>query len=814
MLERHAPIEVNVRRIIILLLALLAVVPVQSEVTYQKPSKEILDVLNAPAPPVISVNPSKTHVLLMQRQLYPPIAELAESMQRLAGVRINPANNGEHNPYIVITGLTLKSIQTGQEIKLTVPLAARLSFPFWSPDGRKFAILNYTSRSVDLYLGSIDTQKLKKAAVGSVNDVDGNGMLGWSGSRKLLVKTVPAGRGPAPAPPAAPAGPNIQESYGKAAGVWTYQDLLKNPYDEKLFDYYFTSQLVALDVSSGRIAAIGKPGIFSGINPAPDGIHLLVTRIVKPYSYLLTWREFGREVEVWNDKGNIIRKVHSAPLEDYVPVDGVPTGPRSVGWRPTEGATLLWFEALDGGDPKAKVPHRDRLMMLKAPFTSPAAEVMKIQNRASGLMHGQQDGLALVSDYDREKRWLQTFRIFLDRPALEPKLVWSRSARERYKDPGSPVFKQLPNGKSVMHQNGDFIFLSSQGATPEGDRPFLDRMSLETFRTERLFQAGEKGYENVVALLSEDASRFLTSYESPEEPPNLYIREKGNQDRKALTTFRDPTPQIRKIQQKLVKYKREDGVELSFTLMLPPDYVEGTRLPTIVYAYPLEYNDTQTAGQVSGSTQRFVSIRGPSHLFLLLAGYAILNDATIPIVGDFQTVNNTYVEQLVSSAKAAIDKAAAMGVTDPNRVGVTGHSYGGFMTANLLAHCDLFRAGVARSGAYNRTLTPFGFQSERRTFWEAPETYMKMSPFSYADKIKEPILLIHGELDNNSGTFPIQSERLYQAIRGNGGRVRLVMLPYESHGYEAKESIEHVIWETRDWFDRYVKNAGKEATNK
>ena len=794
------------RKLIVALLAFSALAPARSEVLYQKPSKEILDVLHAPAPPLFSVNPSKTHVLLMERRLYPPIAELAAPMYRLAGDRINPANNGEQNPYVVVTGLTLKSIQTGQEVMLGVPPAARMKMPVWSPDGRRFAILNYTNSSVDLYLGSIDGRQLKKLTIGRVSDVDGNAVRWWSGSQKLLVKTVPANRGPAPQPPAAPAGPNVQESYGKAAGVWTYQDLLKNPYDEKLFDYYFTSQLVALDVTNGRSVTIGKPGIFTELDPAPDGVHLLVSRDVKPYSYLLTWREFAQEVEVWNSKGELVYKVASAPLQDSVPVDGVPTGPRNVGWRPTESATLIWYEALDGGDPKAKVPDRDRLMTIKAPFTSPAVEVMKTQHRAMGLMYGQQGGLAFVSDYDREKRWVQTFRVFLDQPAGEPKMVWSRSARERYKDPGSPVFKRLPNGESVMQQDGDFIFLTGQGATPEGDRPFLDRMSVQTFQTERLFQAGAKGYENVVALLSDDGSRLLTSYESPEEPPNLYIRAKGSEQRNALTNFRDPTPQIRKIQQKLVKYKRDDGVDLSFTLLLPPDYKEGTRLPTILYAYPLEYNDPQTAGQVAGSTQRFVSIRGASHLFLLLAGYAILNNATIPIVGDFQTVNNTYVEQLVSSAKAAIDKAAELGVTDPARVGVTGHSYGGFMTANLLAHCDLFRTGVARSGAYNRTLTPFGFQSERRTFWEAPDTYMKMSPFSYADKIKEPILLIHGEADNNSGTFPIQSERLYQAIRGNGGKVRLVMLPYEAHGYSAKESIEHVIWETQEWFDRYVKN--------
>jgi dipeptidyl aminopeptidase/acylaminoacyl peptidase len=358
-----------------------------------------------------------------------------------------------------------------------------------------------------------------------------------------------------------------------------------------------------------------------------------------------------------------------------------------------------------------------------------------------------------------------------------------------------------------MRQSGDFVFFAGQGATPQGDRPFLDRVNLKTGEKERLFRAGEKGYESVVDVLDDEGTRFLTRYESPTEPPNLFIRVRGSDVRQPLTAFTDPTPQLRKIKAELVKYKRADGVDLSFTLYLPPDYQPGTRLPTILYAYPLEFTDPGVAGQVGGSTQRFVQMRGASHLFLLLSGYAILHDATIPIVGDPETVNNTYVEQLTAGAKAAIDKAVELGVTDPNRVGVTGHSYGGFMTMNLLAHTDLFRTGVARSGAYNRTLTPFGFQSERRTYWQASEVYLKMSPFQYADKVNEPVLLIHGEADNNAGTHPMQSERMYQAIRGNGGTARLVMLPAESHGYAARESIEHVLAETLLWFDRYLKSA-------
>lgn len=782
-----------------------------AEVPYQKPPQAVLDVMHAPAAPVTSLSPARTHVLLMTRQLYPSIAEVSAPVLRIGGVRINPANNGPHTQAITGTALTLKQIEGGAETKIAVPAGARLSMPVWSPDGRQFAITNTTASTIDLYVGALGGAALRKIPGAVLSDAIGNPVAWLAGSKELLVKLVPAGRGKPPAAPEAPAGPNVQESSGQSGPVRTYQDMIKTPHDETLFEYYGTAQMASVDVANGKLTLIGKPALITSMSASPDGRHILVTRVERPYSYVHTYFSFPKRVEVWDRAGRLEHLVHSAPLEDKVPIDGVATGPRNVGWRPTGGASLIWWEALDGGDPKAKVAHRDRMMLLRAPFTAPAVELYKTQHRAMGIMFGENGGLAIAGDYDRDRRWLQMYRIFLDDPSAEPKLVWSRNVQDRYKDPGQPLMKRLPTGGLVMQQSGDYVFLSSGGATPQGDRPFLDRMNLTTMETERIFRAGEKGYESVVGLLTDDGSKFLTSYETPEMPPNLYIRTRGSEERQAVTAFQDPAPVLRQIKRQLVTYKRDDGVQLSFTLFLPPGYQAGQRVPTILWAYPLEYNDADTAGQIGGSTQRFVSMRGSSHLFLLLQGYAILNDATIPIIGNPETVNNTYVEQLVASAKAAIEKAVEMGVTDRDRVGVSGHSYGAFMTANLLAHSNLFRAGVARSGAYNRTLTPFGFQSERRTFWQARDTYMKMSPFTYADQIKTPILLIHGEADNNTGTFPINSDRLYQAIRGNGGTVRLVMLPNESHGYAAKESVEHVVWEMGAWFDKYLKGAGAPA---
>jgi dipeptidyl aminopeptidase/acylaminoacyl peptidase len=492
-------------------------------------------------------------------------------------------------------------------------------------------------------------------------------------------------------------------------------------------------------------------------------------------------------------------------LADQVPIEGVSTGPRNFNWRPTDPATLVWVEALDGGDTRKKVSPRDVVKTLKAPFTGQPVDMVKTEHRFAGMTWGEKDGLVFVRDMDRNRRWSRTFLLNADNPSQQARIIWDRSLQDRYNDPGSPVMKRLPNGQAVIHQVGDQIFLSGQGSSPKGDRPFLDRFDLKTLKSERLFQCDDSSYESFVALLADDGSRFITRYETQSTPPNYFVRAAGAADKQALTNFPDPTPQLRGIKKQLVRYKRKDGVDLSFTLYLPPDYREGTRLPTVVWAYPLEFGDAATAGQVTGSDNRFTTFGGMSHLFFALLGYAVLDGATMPVIGDPETMNNTYVEQIVASAEAAIDKAVEMGVTDRSRVGVGGHSYGAFMTANLLANSDLFKAGIARSGAYNRTLTPFGFQSERRTFWEAPEMYFKVSPFMKADKLKEPILLIHGEADNNSGTHPIQSDRMYQAIKGNGGNVRYVTLPLEAHGYAARESIEHTLWEMITWMDKYVK---------
>ena len=775
---------------------------------YKKPPKEVLDILNAPATPIASISPARDNVLLLTGLRYPPLADLAQPMLRLAGRRINPASNSPHRFQYSIA-MTLKRVADGSEAKIDIPSGARITSVEWSDDGKHFAFLNTTKTRVELWVGDAATGKIHNLKAIAINSVIGDPLSWMPDNHTLLVQLVPATRGPAPAEPLVPDEPNTQESSGRPGPVVTYEDLLKTPYDERLFEYYATSRLALVDSTTGTSRPIGDPAIFQAIDASPDGQHVLVTRLHKPFSYLFTDSSFPKEIEVWDTKGKMVYKVASLPLADQVPIDGVITGPRSVRWRPDEPATLVWVKALDNGDPKKKVAHRDSILMLKAPFSGQPTELFQTENRFSNMNWGERDGLVLISEYERNKRWTRTFILHADKPDAAPKMIWSRNQQDRYNDPGTPVMRR--GNDRMMVQDGDSIYLTGNGASPEGDRPFLDRFNLQTLKSERIFRSDSNSYENVVALLSDDGSKFLTRRESPTETPNYYVLSTSGAGPRALTHFPDPTPQLRGIKKQLVTYKRADGVQCSFTLYLPPNYKEGTRLPTVVWAYPLEYNDANTAGQISGSTQRATSITGPSHLFFLMEGYAVLDNATMPVVGSPETVNNTYVEQIVMSAKAAIDKATEMGVTDPDRVGVGGHSYGAFMTLNLLAHSDLFRAGIARSGAYNRTLTPFGFQNERRTLWEAPELYLKVSPFMFANKINEPLLMTHGEADDNTGTFPIQSERMYQALKGSGATVRLVMLPHEAHGYAGRESIEHVLYEMINWFDKYVKNAPPRA---
>ena len=790
---------------------------------YDKPPQYVLDVLHAPAPPRPMLSPTRTNVLLVSWVQYAPIAQVAEPYLRLAGVRVEPRTRRKHDTqggYGVAPcaqTLSVVDIATRRETSIALPSGGCADGFMWSPDGASFAFRNTSRDAVELWAG---TREGATHRVGSVrlNPMLGNSHQWLADNQTLLVKVVPDSIGAPPFATEGAEGPRVQESTGGGEfSTYEARDTLRNQADAALFEYFGTSQLALIDAASGSITRIGAPAVVSDVTVAPDGDHILVTSIRKPYSYAVTYGRFAHDVEVWDRTGKTTT-IAQLPIADHVPIHGVPTGARSLEWRPTEPATLVWAEALDGGDWKANVPARDKVLTQSAPFTTPPVEIARVEQRYEGIDWSDHRGLGLLQEYNDNRHWRRTFLIDADHLDVKPRLIWDLSSDESYEDPGQPVYHMMANGQWAVLQKGDTIFLSGQGASPAGDRPFLDSFDLRTGKSQRLFRSDKHAYEYFLAFADDAANALLTWHQTPLEPPNLMARTLGTTVRnaaageatrvstaRAVTQIPDPTPAVRAIKKRLVTYKRKDGVDLSFTLYTPPDYKEGTRVPAILYAYPLDYASSKTAGEVTGSEQYFTRLR--DYQLLLLSGYAIIDNAAFPIVGDPQKAYDTYIDQLVDDAQAAVDNAVELGVVDRDRIGVTGHSHGAMMTANLVAHTDLFRAGVATSGAYNKTLTPFGFQNERRSVWSALDTYLKVSPYFYAHKMHAPLLIVHGTDDANPGTTPIQSEQLFEAIRGNGGITRLGMLPHEPHWYSSMESNEQLAYEELRWFDKYVKNA-------
>jgi dipeptidyl aminopeptidase/acylaminoacyl peptidase len=797
-----------------MLVALLAACAVEADDTvYRVPDPALVDIIDAPKTPRFMISPTREWGLLVYRPGYPSIEELAEPELGLAGRRIKPNNNSPSRvwPNNRLEFLRIDDLETRPVIDL--PENPRISNVTWAPDGTRIAFTNTTPDGVELWTAQVRSGAARQLTDACVNLTAGVAPRWLSDSTTLVCALVIPGGGEPPEPPRVPKGPIVQESIGAEAPARTYQDLLKDPHDEELFERYFTSEVALANADNGRIGRLGRRGIIWSVAPSPDGSYLLVYTMHRPFSYTLPAYRFPMLIEVWDTEGNVVHTVFDHPLREEIPITRGSTyeGPRSVSWRADAPATLFWTEALDGGDAGADAEFRDRLFTLPAPFDGEPSELITFELRYSDVMWGH-EGLAIVEEYWWKDRRLRWWKVAPGDPSFEPVLLKDYSWQDRYNDPGIPTMVPNQYGRDVLLTADDAhtVYLIGDGASPEGDRPFLDAFDTYHNETHRLFRSEAPYYERPVLVMNKEARRIVTSREAVDEVPNYFMRDLAEGTTRQLSFCPDPTPQLRGIQKELIRYTRDDGVDLTATLYLPEGYdpEQDGPLPMLMWAYPREFKSAADASQVDDSPYRFDWIGWWTPAVWLTQGYAALDGPTMPIIGEGdEEPNDTYVEQLVSSAAAAVDEVVRRGVADRHRIAIGGHSYGAFMAANLLAHSDLFAAGLPRTGAYNRTLTPFGFQAEDRSLWEAPEVYFEMSPFMHADKIKEPILLVHGEADNNSGTFPMQSERFYNALKGNGGTARLVMLPHESHSYRARESLLHLMWETQEWLDRYVKNA-------
>ncbi|MBI2282928.1 MAG: S9 family peptidase [Bacteroidetes bacterium] len=783
----------------------------QDATSYQVPPKDVADLLLAKPTPAVRIDSKAEWMLLSERNSYPTVEELGQPESRIAGLRLNP-NNYSPSRQLFVNNFRLKNIRSNQEFTVTgLPANLLAGNVTWNPSETRIAFTNTTGKQVDLYVIDIATKKASKLNKQALNTVLGN-VYTWVDDVTILYKAATQPAAYAPKKPITPKGPTIQQNLGKTAPSPTYQDLIKSPYDEQLFEFFATTQLV--QNKNGVETRIGKPALISSFSLSPDKRYMMVRTIRKPFSYLVTANGFPSTITITDLSGKLVKVLAELPSTEGTPsgYDNTQNVARGYDWRDDEAATITWAMPLDSGLIKKQVEFHDAVYALSAPFTGEAKELFKTSMRYAGTTWGNAS-LALVTEMSRSKQMFRVSRYNASSHTLE--LLYERNMTDAYNNPGSPVMAKNAFGRPSIQttDNGSKVLMNNTtGASPKGDLPFLAKFDLTSKQNEIIWRCQEGVFEAVEDVIDANKLVLLTRRESQKEVPNYYIKNLVLRIAdKAITHFTNPYPQLEGVTKEKIKYKRADGVDLTGDLYLPRGYNKDKDgpLPVVIWAYPREFNSAADAAQVRGSKDRFTTLSWGTPIYYVTQGYAILENAEMPIVasGPDKKPNDDFVAQLTLNAEAAINKLVEMGVGDKNRMAVGGHSYGAFMTANLLAHTHLFKAGIARSGAYNRTLTPFGFQNEDRTYWQAPQLYYEMSPFSYADKIKTPILLVHGEADDNTGTYPINSERLFAAIKGNGGTVRFVYLPYEAHGYRGKENVLHTLWEQYQWLEKYVKNA-------
>ena len=798
--------------LLILFVFVSAFLSAQEKLTYQEPPKEILELVNSPLAPTVVIDSKGENVVLLYRDAYKTIDELSETEMRLAGLRINPKTNiGSRTNYYNNIKVKKASDKDASQVK-GLPKKARLSGFIWSPNEKMIACLNTTANGVEVWLLDVEKAVVKKVTEAVVNANMRNAVNWFKDNNAILVKMLPKNRKELINPlEAVPEGPTVSVSDGEKAQNRTYQDLLKNPNDEQNFEQLAYSELKKVSIG-GTISDFLPTAMYDDVSFSPDGNYIMVSHLKKPFSYLVPYYRFPYENNIYKKDGTFVKLVNDVPLNEVQPKGfmATRTGKRNMNWRDDKPATLFWAEALDEGDPEIEVEFRDAVYQLDAPFNGKSKLLLKTKNRYSGIDWGN-DNTAVAYDYWWNDRNTKTYIFNPSNASETPKIIYDRNYQDRYSDPGNFVTAENAYGRPQLVIIEGNLYLMGDGYSEKGQFPFIDAYNIKTQKPKRIYQSSYTDkLENLQTAIDMKKGKILVRIESQNEYPNYYFRNiYKKEDLTPVTSFDNPYKSISEVHKEVITYKRDDGLELQGTLYLPVGYDmnEKEKMPMILWAYPREFKDKNSASQNTTNPNEFIYPYYGSPIYWVTQGYVVLDDAAFPIVGEGEEEpNDSFRTQLVGNAKAAIDAVDKLGYIDRSRVGVGGHSYGAFMVANLLSHSDLFAAGIARSGAYNRTLTPFGFQSEERSYWDSPETYYTMSPFMHADKMKTPLLLVHGEADNNSGTYPLQSERYFNALKGLGAPARLVMLPKESHGYRAKESILHLLWEQDSWLDKYVKN--------
>ncbi|WP_454045984.1 prolyl oligopeptidase family serine peptidase [Chryseobacterium sp. Marseille-Q8038] len=796
-------------KLTICLLAFLNFYDAQENITYQKPSAEILKLADYQRPPSVLMNSKKDWVVFTYRPTYKTLEDLSQNEMKLGGLRINPVTNISSS-ITYSNDLKIRKINDKNEIQVkNLPSNPKIGYVSFSPDEKKLAFTNTTNKGVELWIVDMETASAKKITADNLNANLGMPYVWYNDSQSLLIRAIPQNRAALiDASKDLPTGPIVSTADGKVSQNRTYQDLLKNPQDEKNFETLTASEIYTVDLT-GNLKKLKDQDMYAGLSFSPDGNYLMATLIKKPFSYIVPLNRFPSTTVVYDMKGNTVKTVNDVPLNEIMPkgFSSVRTGKRDMAWRSDAPATLTYAEALDGGDQSKTAEYRDEVFTWEAPFTAAPKSFFKTKQRYDDVVWTN-DHYAIVSEGWYDTRNTKSYLI--DTNNGESKVFDDRNYQDVYSDPGNFNTTKNQYGRYVIDMKGGKAYLIGAGFTKDGQHPFIDEMDVKSLKKKRLYTSNMKnGKEEIIDILNASKGEILTVQQSPSIYPNYFKKNIKSNKAEAVTSFANPFESIKDVYKEVITYKRNDGVTLTGTLYLPANYdrkAKKEKLPLLIWAYPTEYKDKNTAGQNTQNPNDFTFPYYGSFVYWTTKGYAVLDDAAFPIIGEGKTEpNDSFIPQLVANAAAAIDAVDHLGYIDKKKVAVGGHSYGAFMTANLLTHSNLFACGIARSGAYNRTLTPFGFQSEQRNYWDVPEIYNTMSPFMHADKMKTPLLLIHGDADNNPGTFTLQTERYFQALKNLGAPVKMVLLPKEAHGYQAKENILHLLWEQDQFLEKCLK---------
>lgn len=781
----------------------------QEKIDFKKPSNEIMQLADFERAPSVYMTQKKDRMIFAYRSTYKTLEDLNQDEMKLGGIRFNP-NTLTNSTLNYINNLKVKALNAKYIVQVSnLPNNPQIAYLSLSPNEKFIAFTNTTQNDVELWTVDLQKANAKKITTG-LNAVMGKPFNWMNDSNSLLIKTKAKGKIEfIDKTKEMPTGPTVSTSNGKVSQTRTYQDLLADAQDEANFITAVSSSLKWVDLN-GNIKKYLPNDLYTSTSLSPDGKYFLIETIKKPFSYLVGYHRFPKDKKVYDLNGNLVKLINESPLDEVRPkgFSSTKKGKRNIAWRSDKAAEIYYVEALDEGDAAKDVPFREQVFVWKAPFKNNPKTFLKTKLRFGGIEWGN-DKVAFVYDYWYDSRELRT-TAFNPKNGKTIKFISTRNFQDRYNDPGNFYKNKNEFGKNVIHIEKNKAYLFGDGFTKNGQFPFLNELNLKNFKTKRIYTSKKQGkIESLVTFIDVDKKQILTRVESPNEYPNYYNKSLKNKKETAITQFKNPFESIKNVKKEVIHYKRNDDVDLSGTLYLPADYNvnSGEKLPLLIWAYPTEYKDKSTAGQNTQNPNAFTYPYYGSFVYWVAKGYAVLDDASFPIVGEGKTEpNDSFIPQLLANGKAAIDAVDSLGYIDRKKVAVGGHSYGAFMTANLLTHGDDFKCGIARSGAYNRTLTPFGFQSEQRNYWDNPDLYNTMSPFMNAHKMKKPMLLVHGEADNNPGTFTLQTERYFQALKNLGAPVRMVILPKESHGYRAKENILHLLWEQDQFLEKCLKN--------